>query len=60
VFICQRERAEQVVAGSLEGPYDNQVARLLELEEILAYTTDRRGRRQFARALRGTLMSKTT
>lgn len=60
VFICQRERAEQVVAGSLEGPYDNQVARLLELEEILAYTTDRRGRRRFARALRGTLMSQTT
>jgi hypothetical protein len=59
VFICQRERAEQVVAGSLEGPYDDQVARLLELEEILAYTTDRRGRRRFARALRGTLMSKT-
>ncbi|HET9359639.1 MAG TPA: hypothetical protein VFO58_07815 [Vicinamibacterales bacterium] len=60
VFICQRERAAQVVAGSLEGPYDDQVARLLELEEILAYTTDRRGRRRFARALRGTLMSKTT
>jgi hypothetical protein len=60
VFICQRERAEQVIAGSLEGPYDDQVARLLELEEILAYTTDRRGRRRFARALRGTLMSATT
>jgi hypothetical protein len=60
VFICQRERAEQVVAGSLNGPYDDQVARLLELEEILAYTTDRRGRRRFARALHGTLMSKTT
>jgi hypothetical protein len=60
VFICQRERAEQVVAGSLEGPYDDQVAHLLELDEILAYTTDRRGRRRFARALRGTLMSMTT
>lgn len=57
VFICQRERAEQIVAGSLEGPYDEHVARLLELEEILAYTTDRRGRRRFARALRGKLMS---
>ena len=57
VFICQRERAEQVVAGSLDGPFDDQVASLLELEEILAYTTDRRGRRRFARALRGKLMS---
>ena len=60
VFICQRERAGRVVTGSLEGPYDDQVAHLLELEEILAYTTDRRGRRRFARALRGTLMSMTT
>jgi len=60
VFICQRERAEQVVAGSLEGPFDDQVARLLELDEILAYTTDRRGRRRFARALRGKLMSMST
>jgi hypothetical protein len=57
VFICQRERAEQVIAGSLEGPFDDQVARLLELDEILAYTTDRHGRRRFARALRGKLMS---
>jgi hypothetical protein len=60
VFICQHERAEQIIAGSLEGPFDDQVARLLEFEEILAYTTDRRGRRRFARALRGTLMSTTT
>jgi len=57
VFICQKDRAEQIVATSPERPLDGYVARLLELDEILAYTTDWRGRRRFARALRGKLIS---
>jgi hypothetical protein len=57
VFICQRERAEEITSPSPPRPFDPYVARLLELEEILAYTTDWRGRRRFARALRGKLMS---
>lgn len=60
VFICQRERAEEITSPSPPRPFDAYVARLLELEEILAYTTDWRGRRRFARALRGKLMSMTT
>jgi hypothetical protein len=55
VFICEHQRAEEITSSSQ--PFDQQVARLLELEEILAYTTDRRGRRRFARALRGKLLS---
>jgi hypothetical protein len=57
VFICQHERAEHITSPSSARPYDEDVARLLELEEILAYTTDWRGRRRFARALRGKLIS---
>jgi hypothetical protein len=34
------------------------MGRLLEIEEILAYTTDRSGIKRFARALRGTLLSR--
>ena len=60
VFICQRERAEEITSPSPPRPFDAYVARLLELEEILAYTTDWRRRRRFARALRGKLMSMTT
>jgi hypothetical protein len=60
VFICQHARAEQMTSSLSAGPFDRHVARLLELEEILAYTTDRRGRRRFARALRGKLMSMAT
>jgi hypothetical protein len=34
------------------------MGRLLEMEEILAYTTDRSGIKRFARALRGALLSR--
>jgi hypothetical protein len=60
VFICQHDRALEIAAsGSAPDsrPLDADVARLLELEEILAYTTDRRGQRRFARALRSALLS---
>ena len=60
VFICQRERAEEITSASPPRPFDAYVARLLELEEILAYTTDWRGTRRFARALRGKLMSTSS
>ena len=59
IFIGQHDRALQIASGSGARPFDERVARLLELGEILAYTTDRRGRRRFARALRGKLLSIT-
>jgi hypothetical protein len=34
------------------------MGRLLEMEEILAYTTDQSGIKRFARALRGALLSR--
>jgi hypothetical protein len=60
VFICQHERAVQLAGSSSssdERPLDGEVQRLLEMEQLLAYTTDRRGRKRFARALRGRLLS---
>ena len=60
VFICEHRRAEEITSASSSRPFDGHVARLLELDEILAYTTDRRGRRRFARALRSKLISVST
>lgn len=60
VFIGEHDRALEIASGSGAGPFDRHVASLLELDEILGYTTDRRGRRRFARALRGKLLSLTT
>ena len=60
VFIAQHDRALEIASGSGARTFDGHVASLLELDEILAYTTDRRGRRRFARALRGKLLSLTT
>jgi hypothetical protein len=59
VFICEHRRAEEITSSSSR-PFDGHVARLLELDEILAYTTDRRGRRRFASALRSKLISVST
>jgi hypothetical protein len=59
VFICEHRRAEEI-ASSPTQPFDGHAARLLEMEEILAYTTDKRGRRRFARALRSKLISVST
>jgi hypothetical protein len=56
VYICEHRRAEEITSSSSQ-PIEEQLARLLELDEILAYITDRRGRRRFARALRGKLLS---
>ena len=45
-------------AGSgTSGPYYADIRLLLEMDEILAYTTDRRGQKRFARALRSRLLS---
>ena len=41
----------------LRGRLEERVAQLLDGRDVIAYTTDRRGRRRFARALRGALMS---
>jgi hypothetical protein len=56
VFIGHYERVTRL-AESASGTTARRVADLLESEEILAYTTDRRGMRRFARALRNTLLS---
>ncbi len=60
VFIGHHARATEIASGAGVRPFDRHVARLLELDEILAYTTDRRGRKRFARALRGKLLSMGT
>jgi hypothetical protein len=48
--------AETPQAGSL----DERLLRLLDGHEVLAYTTDRRGMRRFARALRARLLTTTS
>jgi len=63
VFIGEYNRVAPLAgaAGTSAGESsDRQLASLLEHAEILAYTTDRRGRRRFARALRGKLLSVTS
>jgi hypothetical protein len=60
LFICQHDRALEIAASGgspTSRPLDADVARLLELREVLAYTTDRRGQRRFASSLRSTLLS---
>jgi len=62
VFICRHDRAVQIAAAAgsnSSSSWDDDMGRLLELDEILAYTTDRPGRRRFARALRARLLSIT-
>jgi hypothetical protein len=61
VFICRHDRALQIAAAAASvspSSFDDDMGRLLEMEEILAYTTDRSGIKRFARALRGTLLSR--
>ena len=60
LIVGQRERvarfadpAETAAPGSL----DERLRALLDGQEVLAYTTDRRGMRRFARALRGKLLT---
>ena len=60
VFMCRHDRAVQIAAASAAPSptsFDDDMGRLLDLEEIVAYTTDRKGRTRFARALRATLLS---
>lgn len=60
VFICRQDRAVDIAAAAganSPSTFDDDMGRLLDMEQILAYTTDRSGRRRFARALRATLLS---
>jgi hypothetical protein len=62
VFICRHDRAVRIAAAAgsdSSSSFDDDMGRLLELDEILVYTTDRRGRKRFARALRARLLSTT-
>jgi len=61
VFIARHDRALEIagLAGPSAHALDADVARLLELDEVLAYTTDRAGMRRFARALLRTLMAQS-
>jgi len=61
VFICRHDRALQIAAAAASvslSSFDDDMGRLLEMEEIVAYATDRSGIKRFARALRGTLLSR--
>ena len=60
IFICRHDRALEIAAAASANStstFDDDMGRLLEMEQILAYTTDRSGRRRFARALRATRLS---
>jgi hypothetical protein len=60
IFICRHDRALEIAAAASANSistFDDDMGRLLEMQQILAYTTDRSGRRRFARALRATLLS---
>jgi hypothetical protein len=60
VFICRHDRALEIAGAAgadSASTFDDDMGRLLEMEQILAYTTDRSGRKRFARALRATLLS---
>jgi hypothetical protein len=62
VVICRHDRALQIAAAAASvspSSFDDDMGRLLEMEEILAYTTDRSGIKRFASALRGTLLSRS-
>ena len=62
VLVGQYERVA-VLAGMQPGdrpatPAERRLAQLLEAREVLAYTTDPKGLRRFARALRGELLAR--
>jgi hypothetical protein len=60
VFMCRHDRALEIAAAAgstSQSTFDDDMGRLLDMEEILAYTTDRSGRKRFARALRAKLLS---
>jgi hypothetical protein len=62
VLIGQHERVLALAAQSREGnrpgSIEQRIGRFLDGREVLAYTTDPRGLRRFARALRGRLLSR--
>ena len=62
VFVGEHDRVSALAAlaggGGVQGSVEQRIARLLEGREILAYTTDARGLKRFARALRGLLLSR--
>lgn len=61
VFICRHDRALEIAAAAASvspSSFDDDMGRLLEMEESLAYTADRSGIKRLARALRGTLLSR--
>jgi hypothetical protein len=60
VFIGRHDRVLRLASidASSDGP-TRRVAELLELEEVLAYTIDKPGRKRFAGALRSVLLEQT-
>jgi hypothetical protein len=60
VFVGQSDRVARLTASSEDvpppGPIDERLLRLLDGREVLAYVTNRRGMRRFARALRARLL----
>lgn len=60
VFVGQSDRVARLTASSEDvpppGPIDERLLRLLDGREVLAYMTNRRGMRRFARALRARLL----
>jgi hypothetical protein len=60
VFVGQRDRVARLTASSEDAPpprpIDEQLLRLLDGREVLAYMTNRREMRRFARALRARLL----
>jgi hypothetical protein len=58
--MCRDDRALEIAAAASstsQSTFDDDMGRLLDMEEILAYTTDRSDRKRFARALRAKLLS---
>ena len=64
VFVGQSDRVARLTASSEDvpapGPIDERLLRLLDGREVLAYVTNRRGMRRFARALRAKLLELST
>jgi hypothetical protein len=59
VFIGQYDRVLPLASRSPpSGPFGARLSALLDGEEVLAYTTDRRGARRFARALKARLENR--
>ena len=60
LIVGQRERVVRFADApetAAPGSLDERLRALLDGQEVLAYTTDRRGMRRFARALRGKLLT---